>query len=206
LTIWVVRHGQTDANADRLLLGRTDIDLNDVGRAQAQRLANVLPAGARIISSPLLRCRSTAIAIAKQGGGAPETAVGRLEAGAYEVDHRLVELDFGEYDMHDVGSVPPEVWQQWASDVHFAPPEGESVAGLFSRVSEVLDEMRVKAIESDVVLVTHMFPIKAALTWALGVGAEASWRSFVSVASITTIDVSLRGPVLRSFNIDTHLE
>ena len=56
----VARHGRTAANAAGELLGRRDPALDDVGRAQAAAIATVVPAGARVISSPLTRCVQTA--------------------------------------------------------------------------------------------------------------------------------------------------
>ena len=51
-----------------------------------------------------------------------------------------------------------------------------------------------------VVVVSHVSPIKAAVGWALGAGIELSWRSHLSQASITRIDVRRAGPILFTFN------
>ena len=61
---------------------------------------------------------------------------------------------------------------------------------------ELLDEAR----ERDVVVVSHVSPIKAAIAWALGVGDEVAWRLFVRVASITRVAIGPAGPTLHSFN------
>jgi len=61
------------------------------------------------------------------------------------------------------------------------------------------------AAEADVVVVTHVSPIKAAVAWVLDVGDAVTWRMFVTLASITRIAVTERGPVLRSFNEVAHL-
>jgi len=55
------------------------------------------------------------------------------------------------------------------------------------------------------VVVTHVSPIKAAVTWALGVDDGAGWRMFCDLASVTRLDIHDRGPVLRSFNEVHHL-
>ena len=57
----------------------------------------------------------------------------------------------------------------------------------------------------DVVVVSHVSPIKAGVAWALGTGDEIAWRMFVALASVTRIAVSDRGPLLRSFNEVAHL-
>ena len=57
----------------------------------------------------------------------------------------------------------------------------------------------------DVVVVSHVSPIKAAVAWALGVGTEAGWRTHLDTASITRVVIGPHGPLLRSFNETGHL-
>jgi probable phosphoglycerate mutase len=203
MTIYVVRHGRTEANASGLLLGRADPRLDDTGRQQAQLLAGALPAGARVVSSPLQRCVETARIIGATAAG-PATGPGD-QAQEPETDHRLVELDYGRYDLMPIREIPDEVWVRWRSDPDFRPPDGETLVELATRVGELLDQVAAGAADDDVVLVTHVTPIKAAMAWALGVGIQLAWRSYVAPASITRIGVGERGPSLLGFNIDGHL-
>lgn len=189
MTIWVVRHGRTEANASGLLLGRANPDLDDVGRTQAAQIAAVIPSDARVISSPLNRTHQTAMAIRRDA----------------ETDERLLELDYGEFDLTPAKDIPPETWAAWRADPGFRPPGGETFLELADRVGGLLNELADEARESDVVVVTHVSPIKAAVAWALGVGIEISWRTFVAQASISTIAVSERGASLHSFNDQSHL-
>lgn len=191
MTIYVVRHGRTEANASGLLLGHADPGLDELGRRQAEALAQVIPAGARVVSSPLRRCRETAQAVAR--GAEPE------------IDRRLVELDYGELDLVPLSEIPAETWAAWRADPSFRPPGGETLEELALRVGSLLDEVLDEARTADVVLVTHVSPVKAALAWALGVGPSTSWRSFVTLASVTRIGVNDRGPSLHCFNADDHL-
>ncbi len=69
----------------------------------------------------------------------------------------------------------------------------------------VLDEHAAEAADRDIVLVSHVSPIKAALAWALGVGIEVSWRSFVAQASILRIATAGPTPSLQSHNEVHHL-
>ena len=64
MTLYVCRHGRTEANASGLLLGRADPDLDHLGRVQAGAIAAAVPSPAMVVSSPLGRCRQTADAIA----------------------------------------------------------------------------------------------------------------------------------------------
>ena len=122
-----------------------------------------------------------------------------------EVDDRWIELDYGELDGEPLASVDPAMWAAWRSDLDFAPPGGESLRSLGRRVRAACDDLAVLAAEQDVVVVTHVSPIKAAVAWALGVDDDVSWRMFVAPASITRIAVTARGPSLHGFNQLDHL-
>ena len=184
----LVRHGRTDVNARGLLLGRLDPPLDELGRLQAEQLVMAMERPDRVISSPLRRAQETAEAF-----GLP-----------VEIDERWIELDYGELDGMPVESVGAEVWKQWRSDVRFTPPGGESILSMSTRVLEACEGLVDEAALRDVVVVSHVSPIKAAVTWALGVGEEVTWRMFLAPASITRIAVQ-RGPVLQTFNETAHL-
>ena len=186
----VARHGRTPANAAGQLLGRRDPELDDLGRDQAAAIAAATPQGARVISSPLRRCRQTADALDPD----------------HDTDDRLLEIDYGELDGLPVKEVPAETWARWRDDASWAPPGGESHNQLAARVWELLDDLAAEARERDVVLVSHVSPIKAAVAWGLGVPIDISWRCFVAQASILRIATTGPMPSLRSFNETAHLD
>lgn len=181
----VVRHGQTEANALGLLLGRGDPPLDDRGREQAAAVARVLRP-ARVVSSPLQRARQTAAIIAGEQD--------------VEIDERWIELDYGTYEGTPVASVSEAIWAQWRADADFAPGGGESLSALGRRVTAACDDLIVEAADRDVVVVTHVSPVKAAAVWALDVDDDATWRMYVAPGSITRIAPRPWGRVLASFN------
>ena len=185
----IVRHGQTAANAAGQLLGRADVPLTGTGLLQAEALAAAIGPADRVVSSPLQRARQTAAAF-----GRP-----------VEIDERWTELDYGVYDERPLAEVPRELWESWRGDAEFTPPEGESLASVGRRVRAACDELAENAGEGDVVVVSHVSPIKAAVAWALAADDGIAWRTFVAVASITRIGITDRGPILRSFNEVAHL-
>jgi probable phosphoglycerate mutase len=106
--LYVIRHGQTDWNAEGRLQGQTDIPLNDFGRAQAtgngEKLAGLIddPAGFHFVASPLGRTRETMERIRTAMGLAPL---------AYSTDERLKELSFGDWEgqtLREVKAKQPE--------------------------------------------------------------------------------------------------
>jgi broad specificity phosphatase PhoE len=185
----LVRHGRTEINARGLLQGRIDASLDEVGLAQAGELAKVLGRPERVIASPLRRARETAEVLSSQ----------------VEVDERWIELDYGELDGLPVASVGVDVWERWRADLGFTPPGGESIADMAARVVVACEELAAEAAERDVVVVSHVSPIKAAVTWALGITTEAGWRTHLDAASISRVMFGPRGPLLRTFNETGHL-
>jgi broad specificity phosphatase PhoE len=204
----LVRHGETAANAAHQLQGRADLALNDLGRRQVAALRGVAGPGAQVVCSPLLRGRQTAAAIlgppADPPGhdGGPE---GASSPAGVVVDERWVEIDYGDLDGQPVSEAWAPLWAHWREDPEYAPPGGESLAAVGRRVREACEELAEAASTGDVVVVTHVSPIKAAVMWALGVGDQTAWRMFCDVASVSRLDVTERGPVLRSFNEVHHL-
>ncbi|MDT7629773.1 MAG: alpha-ribazole phosphatase [Pseudonocardiales bacterium] len=189
----LVRHGQTDANARGLLLGRADPPLNETGYRQACALAAALPRAKRIVSSPLTRARQTAALLA----GAPP---GTTDVEGVEVDARWIEMDYGDLDGRPASALDETSWRTWRQDPDFVPAGGESLAAVCARVREACLELADEAASADVVVVSHVSPIKAAITWALGVGHEVGWRMFLTDAAVCRIDTSGRVPLLLAFN------
>jgi broad specificity phosphatase PhoE len=189
LMLIIVRHGRTAANASGELLGRRDPDLDELGRRQADAIGQALSGVDRVVSSPLRRCRETAVAVSP----------------TVDVDDRLVELDYGEFEGVPVADISASTWAAWRADTAWAPPGGESLDDLASRVWPALSDLIEDATGHDVVVVSHVSPIKAALAWALGVGIEAQWRCFVAQASIMRIGIRDGVPALHSFNEVHHL-
>jgi broad specificity phosphatase PhoE len=166
------------------LLGRADPSLTPRGEERARSLAAGLPRPDRVVSSPLRRAVDTARAFGVD----------------VEVDERWIELDYGEFDGRVPADVPAETWSRWRQDPTFAPPGGESLADLDTRVRAACEDLAPAAAADVVVVVSHVSPIKAALAWALGVPVSIAWRMFVEDASVSRIDIGVAGPSVRWFN------
>ena len=125
--LWLVRHGQTDWNAQRRFQGWADIPLNAVGRSQAEALRPVLEPVAfdGVWSSDLSRAVDTA----------------RLAYGEPVTDPRLRELDFGEVQGLTWDELSPPVRDALATFESFHAPGGESLAQFRDRVHGFVDDL-----------------------------------------------------------------
>jgi broad specificity phosphatase PhoE len=100
--IYVIRHGQTDWNAEGRLQGQKDIPINALGREQATRngqtLRDIIGAadGFDFVASPLSRTRETMERL--------RAAMG-LEPKAYRLDDRLKELSFGDWEGYTTAEI-----------------------------------------------------------------------------------------------------
>jgi probable phosphoglycerate mutase len=166
----LLRHGQTEYNANSRMQGQLDTDLSDLGRDQASAAAEVLAKRQPlvIVSSDLRRALDTATALAERCGV------------PVDVDTRLRETHLGDWQgmTHlEVDAVAPGARLAWRDDARWAPHGGESRVDVAARSVPVVDELVVGLDEwgtddagdgSDrpVVLVAHGGLI-AALTAAL---------------------------------------
>ena len=144
MKIYVTRHGQTDYNKDEIILGVTDLPLNETGMAQARELAeNVEKLGNVdiIIASPMKRALTTAQAVADRCG---------LEI---IVDERLREWDYGGFEGRS------RFTEGFAENkVNFGVrmgKSGESLLQLSHRVYSVLEDIKAKYSDETVLVVCH---------------------------------------------------
>ena len=142
MKIYVVRHGQTQWNAENKVCGRTDLPLTAVGMTQAEALAEKV-AGLGIdliLTSPLQRSETMARIIAHRCGA------------EVQVDVRLIEQDYGIFegaDRWDPGFLANK--RQFA--VRY--PGGESMMDMAGRIYPLLRELREKYPDKSVLLACH---------------------------------------------------
>jgi len=190
--IILVRHGRTQLNATHCLQGRVDAELDEVGENQATAVGAYLAQRdkpAKIISSPLRRAQQTAHRIATH-----------FSIDDVVTDDRWIEIDYGVYDGLPLSDVPREVWNRWRTEPEFTPEGGESFAALHQRVHAACEELAANDVDGDVIIVSHVSPMKSASAWALGADPAVSHRSRLDQAAICRIDVGGANPVLVTFN------
>ena len=121
------------------------------------------------------------------------------------VDARWIEVDYGEFEGQPLGGIPAEVWRRWQRDRDFRPEGGETLAEVDRRVAAACEDLfaadgaGARRADGDVVVVSHVSPIKAAVAWALGT-VDLYWRLHLRTASVTRIGWNRDAPILHGFN------
>ena len=197
----LVRHGETDTNKARLALGRADVELNEHGRWQAQRLALSLKDEAigAIYSSPLKRALATAEPIASSHG---------LQV---QVDEGLIEMDIGEMEgltFQQVGERYPHFLQAWLGGqaAYEAMPGGERLLDVQERAWQAIERIRQRQEQGTVAAVTHNFVIITLLCRVLGLELANFRRLRHSVAAKSVLEMGRDRIIVVSFNDTCHLE
>ena len=197
----LVRHGETDTNKARLALGQADVELNEHGRWQAQRLALSLKREpiAAIYSSPLKRTLATAEPIASSHG---------LKV---QIDDGLIEMDIGEMEgltFQQVGERYPHFLQAWLGDqaAHEAMPGGERLLDVQERAWQAIERIRERQEHGTVAVVTHNFVILTLLCRVLGLELADFRRLRLSVAAKSVLEMGRDRIIVVGFNDTCHLE
>jgi broad specificity phosphatase PhoE/ribonuclease HI len=176
----LLRHGQTEFSTQRRYSGRGNPALTDVGRRQAESAAQFLAAKGGIdavVTSPLQRAYDTAATAAKALG---------LDLA---VDHDLIETDFGAWEgltFGEAGERDPEKHRRWLRDTSIAPPDGgESFDSVAERVRRAQARIINEHTGQNVLVVSHVTPIKTLLRMALDAGPGILYRLHLDLASLS---------------------
>lgn len=196
----LVRHGQTQYNADGRVQGHIDIPLNEVGAWQAERIGERLKQyrPSAIFSSDLSRAADTARAIAAHHPG-----ISHLKT------ELLREVHYGVFDgmyLPEIKDTYPEEYLQWREgDIGYTPPKAESIYEQRARASRAVNWVREHCAEGTIVIVSHGGIMRALVANLLDLGIDQQVRFHFDNTSLTALEDTPRGMSLRLANDTSHL-
>jgi ribonuclease H / adenosylcobalamin/alpha-ribazole phosphatase len=199
LRLFLIRHGETADNLQMRYIGIRNEPLTRRGMRQASQAAEALsqlPIEI-VISSPLCRAADTAAKI-RDACGVELRLDARLTEGSFGLWEGLTRAE-----VLELGSGDAEMLVRWESDPSCAPPGGESIESIQTRVVALAEELANEFPDSSVALVSHVGPIKALLSAVLGIPLQASRRLFLDPGSISVVEWG-SNPLLRLFNSHSH--
>jgi broad specificity phosphatase PhoE len=200
-TIYLIRHGECVGNREGLFRGRYDFPLNEVGRRQAESLAEELKDVEfdAVFSSPLKRAYQTAETLCQGRGIEPI-----LEEG-------FNNIHLGEWE----GRPKTEIAEKYPSEFRLWRTEPEK---LQRKDAETLDEVQKRSVKTlatiteermgeTFVVITHRAVLKPLIAGVLGITAPYFWKLHPETASYSIIEhTAERGYALAMFNQTKHLK
>jgi len=178
-----LRHAQAENNTKRILAGRTEgVPLTKTGIEQAERIAKYLaPIDiSAIYSSPIERAKHTAEIVAKNCS---------LEE--VVIDERLTEIDMGKFtrmNYDDMFAKYGNIFLKfYENDPVISEHEVETFPDVQKRVLDMVDHVLKKHNNENVILVTHMDPIKSMLAKVMNLVPQTLFELIIANASLTII-------------------
>ena len=201
LELWLIRHGETDSNKERKIQGHSDVPLNELGMAQARKLAKRL-AGEKfdkIYSSDLKRALVTAQTVF------PDQEI--------ILDKRLREINLGNFEgrhydkFSDEETAVVKVW--FAGPFHQKVPGGESNDDLRARAQDWLSDLpksgRVVAFAHGGIIAAMIQTVTGRPTPVPG-SFSIPWSLRLSNTGISKLYIKEESTILSVVNDSAHLE
>jgi broad specificity phosphatase PhoE len=192
LRILLVRHGETDWNRDRRIMGQQEVGLNETGKIQVFELhgeVHSTPVQA-IYVSPILRTVQTA-EILNKDRNLP-----------LQPDRRLIEIDYGEW----VGKTFEEVRNIDGYVPYFkrletpVAPGGETLFQVRDRALGFLEDLKKQYSKENILVVSHADWIKCLLMAVLEIPFSNIWKFRIDNASVSLLECHQQGDRVLSLN------
>lgn len=193
-TLYLVRHGETEQQTDKVFIGQWDISLNEEGRRQAKEAAHLLlqdfPDAKTIYCSDLKRAVETATLIAETMEKEHAISVVPISVVPFSA---FRELSLGEWDgllIEDVKQRYPEEYRNRGDHLltYKIGNDSENFYDLRYRVMKKLQEL-IQETTGDLVLVTHSGVMKVILSELLGKDLQETMRTTISKGSILKLPI-----------------
>lgn len=188
MKLTLIRHTALQV-ASGVCYGQSDIDVAASFMDEANQVKTKLCSSNfdLVYCSPLQRCVKLAAV---------------LNLGEHVEDNRLMELNFGDWEMHAWDAIPRDIFDDWAHDyANKAPPNGETFSQLQQRGLSFLDEILSKHLNENIAVITHGGMIRALLAHVLNMQLKGLFRFAIDHGSVTQIDFAAAVPKINFVNL-----
>lgn len=199
LTLYFLRHGQTECSRSNSYCGSIDPELTPDGMEMAQVFADAYAPThwKAIFSSPMRRTIATA---------KPLCDIVKLQP---ELRDGLKEINYGQWE----GKTPETVsvdfhddYIRWLADpAWYGPTGGEMAIAIASRAMQVIEEIKQRYTDGNVLVVSHKATIRIMLCSLMGIDVgRFRYRLGCPVGSVSVVEFTSHGPLLKALADRTH--
>lgn len=194
MRLYLVRHGQTEANVNGVFCGSSDVTLTALGVSQAQHVARQLASVAldAIIHTNLVRSRVTAEVIAH--GRDTELQQQPL----------LQEMGFGDWELRhhtELQASQAEGYDLWCQDWQVAQvPQGESFTAFTQRIRLAMRQLYLMPPESRLAIVAHQGSLSLMLAMMFKLAPADMWRFPFKQGCVCEIELTNGSCVIQRLN------
>jgi alpha-ribazole phosphatase len=178
MEIYLVRHTET-ACEKGICYGQSDVDLAAPFDNIFENILLRLPAEAIIFSSPLKRCVTLARYIQN-----------KIKTISYQEDKRLMEMNFGDWEMQKWNDILPEQLNPWMEDFVNVPAlNGESFVALHQRTGDFLSDLNSNKSHKPIIIVCHAGTIRSMLCHHSSLPLKDAFQNKVDFGEVIKIEL-----------------
>lgn len=186
MEIYLIRHTKLNVN-DGTCYGQSDLALADSFAEEQKILKTKIPDFFdAVYTSPLKRC---------------EQLAREIHANTLIKSQRLLELNFGDWEMKTWDEINQDDLHHWMSDfVHVATPHGESYMDLFSRATSLFQEICATH-DQRIAIITSAGVIRSIISYVLGLPLEQSFCLVFDYGKVSLIEVTDQAKKVHYLNL-----
>lgn len=199
LTLYFLRHGQTECSRSNSYCGSIDPELTPDGMEMAQVFADTYASmhWKAIFSSPMRRTIATA---------KPLCDIVKLQP---ELRDGLKEINYGQWEGKSPETVSVDFhddYIRWLADpAWYEPTGGEMAIAIASRAMQVIEEIKQRYTDGNVLVVSHKATIRIMLCSLMGIDVgRFRYRLGCPVGSVSVVEFTSHGPLLKALADRTH--
>ncbi|WP_367757745.1 alpha-ribazole phosphatase [Flavobacterium sp. WC2430] len=173
MEVYLVRHTETVCEKG-ICYGQSDVQILEPYLELFDSIKNQIPKDAVVYSSPLVRC----------------TTLANYLSASIITDARLMEMNFGDWEMKKWDVIPPDDFAPWMNDfVNVSVPNGESFVDLYNRVNDFLENELKSTVKRPIVIVAHAGVIRSILCKVTNVPLKDAFNNKVNFGAVVKIEL-----------------